>query len=126
LAAPALREEVFGPSTLVVVCDDDDAMVEVAAAVEGQLTATLHADPDDYGLAQRLMPLIEQRVGRVVFDGVPTGVAVCEAMHHGGPFPASTTPRETSVGTRAIRRFLRPVCYQGVPNALLPEDLRTS
>ena len=126
LANPELREEVFGPSTLAVVCDDDDAIAEVAAAFEGQLTATIHADPDDYGLAQRLMPFIEQRVGRVVFNGVPTGVAVCEAMHHGGPFPASTTPRETSVGTRAIRRFLRPVCYQGVPNALLPEDLRTS
>jgi len=124
LSTPSLRDEVFGPSTLVVECDDDDAMLAVAAAFEGQLTATVHAAAADHPTAARLMPLLEQRVGRIVFGGVPTGVAVCEAMHHGGPFPATTTPRETSVGTRAIRRFLRPVCYQDVPSALLPADLR--
>lgn len=124
LETPSLRDEVFGPSTMVVECDSDGTMLEVAESFEGQLTGTLHADGSEHELAGLLMRALEQRVGRVVFGGVPTGVAVCEAMHHGGPFPSTTTPRETSVGARALRRFLRPVCYQGVPTELLPADLR--
>lgn len=121
---PALREEVFGPATLVVRCPDEDRLLAVARSFSGQLTATLHATPDDMVLARRLMPVLEQRAGRIVFGGVPTGVEVCNAMHHGGPFPATTAAKETSVGTRAVCRFLRPVCYQDVPAELLPEDLR--
>ena len=122
--ATSLERRAYELRMALADCSSAEERSAVAAAFEGQLTATVHAAAADHPTAARLMPLLEQRVGRIVFGGVPTGVAVCEAMHHGGPFPATTTPRETSVGTRAIRRFLRPVCYQDVPSALLPADLR--
>lgn len=119
----ALAEEVFGPLGLVVIARDADEMVLLARSFGGQLTATLHLDDADAVLGRRLMPILERKAGRVLANGFPTGVEVCDAMVHGGPYPASTNFGATSVGTLSIRRFLRPVCYQNIPTALLPEDL---
>ena len=118
-----LAEEVFGPLGLVVVARDADEMVSLARSFGGQLTATLHLDDADAVLGRRLMPILERKAGRVLANGFPTGVEVCDAMVHGGPYPASTNFGATSVGTLSIRRFLRPVCYQNIPTALLPDDL---
>jgi NADP-dependent aldehyde dehydrogenase len=123
LAAHALGEEVFGPLGLVVRAQGADEMLAIARALDGQLTATLHMDDADTDAARRLMPVLERKAGRLLVNGFPTGVEVCDAMVHGGPYPASTNFGATSVGTLAIRRFLRPVCYQNMPDALLPEDL---
>ena len=119
-----LTEEVFGPLGVIVTVTGEDQMLEVASAMEGQLTATLHVDDGDTDLARRLMPVLEHKAGRILANGWPTGVEVADAMVHGGPYPASTNFGATSVGTMAIRRFLRPVSYQNIPEALLPEDLR--
>ena len=116
----ALGEEVFGPLGLVVRVSSVDEMVTLARGLEGQLTATLHMDAPDTDLAQRLMPVLERKAGRLLANGFPTGVEVADAMVHGGPYPASTNFGHTSVGTLSIRRFLRPVCYQNMPEALLP------
>ncbi len=124
LANPALGEEVFGPLGLIVRVADEGEMEKVARSLEGQLTCTLHLDEADTGLGQRLMPVLERKAGRVLANGFPTGVEVCDAMVHGGPYPASTNFGATSVGTLSIRRFLRPVSYQNIPDALLPADLR--
>jgi NADP-dependent aldehyde dehydrogenase len=124
LASPVLEEENFGPSSLVVACRDQTELLAVAAHVEGQLTATLHVEESDYPLAGALMPVLERKAGRILFNDFPTGVEVCEAMVHGGPYPATSDARTTSVGTAAIERFLRPVCYQNVPEALLPPVLQ--
>ena len=118
-----LGEEVFGPLGLIVRVADIDEMEAVAHSLQGQLTCTLHLDEGDTSLGQRLMPVLERKAGRVLANGYPTGVEVCDAMVHGGPYPASTNFGHTSVGTLAIRRFLRPVCYQNMPDDLLPEDL---
>lgn len=123
LAEPALQDEVFGPSGLVVACDDIDQMLHVAERLEGQLTATLQLDADDHDAARRLLPVLERKVGRILANAFPTGVEVSHAMVHGGPYPATSDPRSTSVGSRAIERFLRPVCYQGLPAELLPAAL---
>lgn len=120
LTSEALQAEVFGASSLIVRCKDADEVRQVAESLEGQLTATLHADEQDYPEAEKLLPTLELKVGRILFDGWPTGVEVCHAMVHGGPFPATSNSRTTSVGTRAIERFLRPVAYQNVPKHLLP------
>jgi len=119
-----LSEEVFGPLGILVTVTSTEEMIAVAQSFRGQLTATLHMDPGDAQLAGRLLPILERKVGRVLANGYPTGVEVCDAMVHGGPYPASTNFGATSVGTLAIRRFLRPVCYQNLPDELLPEDLR--
>lgn len=119
-----LAEEVFGPLGVIVTVSGEDQMLDVAEAMEGQLTATLHLDDGDMDMARRLMPLLERKAGRILANGWPTGVEVADAMVHGGPYPASTNFGATSVGTMAIRRFLRPVSYQNIPEALLPEDLR--
>jgi NADP-dependent aldehyde dehydrogenase len=120
LVTPELHHEVFGAAGIVVACADADQMLAVAEALEGQLTATLQLDmPDDTQIAQRLMPVLTERAGRILCNGFPTGVEVAPAMMHGGPYPASTDSRATSVGTMAIDRWLRPVCYQSVPDALL-------
>lgn len=124
LASHALGEEVFGPLGLIVRVGDADEMTKIARALDGQLTATLHLDAGDNALGQRLMPVLERKAGRVLANGFPTGVEVADAMVHGGPYPASTNFGATSVGTLSIRRFLRPVCYQNMPEALLPPDLR--
>jgi NADP-dependent aldehyde dehydrogenase len=121
---PALAQEVFGSSSIVVACRDNDDMARVVSALEGQLTATLVMDPGDEPLAAPFVPLIEAKAGRILANGWPTGVEVCEAMVHGGPYPATSDQRTTSVGTLAIERFLRPVCYQNMPQQLLPPALR--
>ncbi|MCA0942844.1 aldehyde dehydrogenase (NADP(+)) [Salipiger pacificus] len=118
----ALAEEVFGPLGLIVTVKDEAEMLAVAKSFAGQLTATLHMDDGDTALAQTLMPMLERKAGRVLVNGFPTGVEVSEAMVHGGPYPASTNFGATSVGTMAIRRFLRPVSYQNLPDALLPAN----
>ncbi len=122
LADHALSEEVFGPLGLIVTAADADEMLAIAHGLQGQLTATLHMDAGDTDLARRLMSVLERKAGRVLANGYPTGVEVCDAMVHGGPYPASTNFGATSVGTLSIRRFLRPVSYQNIPAELLPAD----
>jgi alpha-ketoglutaric semialdehyde dehydrogenase len=122
LSSDALLHEVFGPLGIVVIVDDGDEMLAIARALEGQLTCTLQMDDADRKMASRLMPVLERKAGRILANGFPTGVEVCDAMVHGGPYPASTNFGATSVGTMAIRRFLRPVSYQNLPTDLLPAD----
>jgi len=119
----ALGEEVFGPLGVIIHVADEAEMLQVARSLQGQLTCTLHMESGDTALGQRLMPVLERKAGRVMANGFPTGVEVCDAMVHGGPYPASTNFGATSVGTLSIRRFLRPICYQNIPGALLPDDL---
>lgn len=124
LEQPSLREEVFGPSTLVVKAADPAELLEVARALGGQLSATLHAHANELADYGDLISVLEDRVGRLIFNGFPTGVEVAHAMHHGGPYPATTDARSTSVGSAAIHRFAKPVCYQDFPQAALPPELR--
>ncbi|TDR14114.1 aldehyde dehydrogenase (NADP(+)) [Marinomonas communis] len=123
LANEALAEEVFGPLGVIVIAEDQAEMLAIASSLEGQLTCTLHLDDADIDSAKRFMPILERKAGRVLANAFPTGVEVCDSMVHGGPYPASTNFGATSVGTMAIRRFLRPVCFQDIPAALLPQDL---
>lgn len=123
LANAELSEEVFGPLGLVVLVADFDEMEQVARSLVGQLTCTLHLDEGDTQTARRLLPILERKAGRILANGFPTGVEVSDTMVHGGPYPASTNFGATSVGTLSIRRFLRPVCYQGLPAAILPNDI---
>ncbi len=122
LANHELGEEVFGPVGMVVKAADFGEMLGIAKALDGQLTCTLHLDEADAEHAKQLMPILERKAGRILANGFPTGVEVCDAMVHGGPYPASTNFGATSVGTMAIRRFLRPVCYQDIPDYLLPSS----
>lgn len=124
LANEELGEEVFGPMGLIVRAKDTEQMLAIARSLKGQLTCTLHMDEADLPMAQQLLPWLERKAGRVLANGFPTGVEVCDAMVHGGPYPASTNFGATSVGTMAIRRFLRPVCYQNIMPGLLPDDLK--
>src|SRR5829696_6348956 len=119
-----LGEEVFGPSTLVVACEGAEELRRVAERLEGALTATIHGTPEDLREYAWLVSALEQKAGRLVFNGFPTGVEVCAAMQHGGPYPATTDARSTSVGTAAVKRFARPVCYQNFPREALPVELR--
>jgi NADP-dependent aldehyde dehydrogenase len=121
---PRLANEVFGPSAILVRVDDADALLGLVDALEGQLSATMHLRETDFALAARLLPALERKAGRIIANGWPTGVEVAHAMVHGGPFPATSDSRTTSVGSLAIERFLRPVCYQDIPGALLPDALR--
>jgi 2,5-dioxopentanoate dehydrogenase len=121
---PSLTEEVFGAASLVIRCPDVETMLRLAEGLEGQLTATILMDDGDLEAARLLLPVLERKVGRILVNGYPTGVEVSHAMVHGGPYPSTSDGRSTSVGTLAIRRFLRPVCYQDLPEALLPEVLR--
>jgi len=121
-----LQEEVFGPVTVLVEVADKAELVRALQGLRGQLTATLTAEPDDLQAHGDLLPLLEQKVGRLLFNGYPTGVEVCDAMVHGGPYPATSDARGTSVGSLAIERFLRPVCYQNCPDALLPDALKNA
>ncbi|QDL94052.1 aldehyde dehydrogenase (NADP(+)) (plasmid) [Paroceanicella profunda] len=125
LADPKLHTEVFGPLGLMVRAADAGEMLDIARSLEGQLTCTLQMDAGDTELAGDLMPVLERKAGRILANGFPTGVEVCDAMMHGGPYPAATS-HTTSVGTLAIRRFLRPVSYQNIPEGLLPADLQGS
>lgn len=121
---PEVAHEVFGASSIVVRAKNETELVDALERLEGQLTATLHVTAEDTALAKRLLPILERKAGRVLANGWPTGVEVAHAMVHGGPYPATSDGRSTSVGTLAIERFLRPVCYQDLPEALLPEELR--
>ena len=122
---PVVQEEVFGAASVIVRCPDVATMRSLVENMEGQLTATLQLDdPADIDAARILLPVLERKVGRVLVNGWPTGVEVGHAMVHGGPYPSTSDSRTTSVGSLAIRRFLRPVCYQDLPSALLPEALR--
>lgn len=122
LADHALGEEVFGPLGLVVRVNSEAEMEQLARGLQGQLTVTVHMDAGDIEPARRLRPILERKAGRLLVNGFPTGVEVVDSMVHGGPYPASTNFGATSVGTMSIRRFLRPVSYQNLPEALLPED----
>jgi NADP-dependent aldehyde dehydrogenase len=126
LADRTLQDELFGASALVMRCRSTADFRAMLESMEGQLTVTLHIEPSDEPEASALIPLIERRAGRILANGWPTGVEVSRAIVHGGPFPATSDSRSTSVGTAAIERFLRPVCYQGLPEALLPPALRSS
>ena len=123
LADADLGEEVFGPLGVIVTVEDEAEMRRVAAKLEGQLTCTLHMDAGDTETARALLPVLERKAGRILANGFPTGVEVSDAMVHGGPYPASTNFGATSVGTLSIRRWLRPVCYQNLPETILPSDL---
>jgi NADP-dependent aldehyde dehydrogenase len=118
-----LSEEVFGPTSLIVACDSTEQMLRLAESIEGQLTATLHMTAADTSFAKSLVSVLERKAGRILINGFPTGVEVSYAMVHGGPYPATSNDRHTSVGATAIDRFLRPVCYQNFPAELLPEEL---
>jgi len=124
IATPHLLDEVFGPASLLVECADEAEMVKLAQHFDGQLTATMHLAKADHGLAQKLLPVLERKAGRLLVNGFPTGVEVCYAMVHGGPSPATSDIRATSVGAMSIERWLRPVCYQDLPEELLPESLQ--
>lgn len=119
-----LHEEVFGPVAILVSVENEAQLSEALLQLQGQLTATLHADQSDSALCSNLLPLLSQKAGRVLFNGYPTGVEVSDAMVHGGPYPATTDARGTSVGTLAIERFQRPVCLQNTPAELLPPALQ--
>jgi NADP-dependent aldehyde dehydrogenase len=120
----SLREEVFGPFSLVVECNSTDEILNLAASLEGQLTITLLGETSDQQVSKKLLSLLKTKAGRILFHGVPTGVAVIQTMQHGGPYPASTDSRFTSVGTDSIYRWLRPVAFQDCPNDLLPDALK--
>lgn len=123
---PELAHEVFGPTTLLVRCPDKASLLATLESLSGQLTATVHAEAEEMTDWPELLPLLSRKAGRVLFGGFPTGVEVGHAMVHGGPYPATSDGRSTSVGTAAITRFARPVCYQNWPDALLPPALRES
>lgn len=119
-----VEEEVFGPSTVLISSSGKEEIINAAKKLRGHLTATILGTEEDLEEYAELIDILEQKVGRIIFNGYPTGVRVCHAMIHGGPFPATTDNRTTSVGTTAIRRFVRPVCYQDLPNAALPDELK--
>lgn len=123
---PLLQEEVFGPVAIVVTVENNQQLTAALDSLQGQLTATLLADEGDLHDAAPLAQQLTRKAGRVLFNGYPTGVEVCDAMVHGGPYPATSDARGTSVGTLAIERFLRPVCLQNYPAALLPPPLQDS
>ncbi|CAG0949286.1 2,5-dioxopentanoate dehydrogenase [Phycisphaerales bacterium] len=123
-SAENLSDECFGPETIVVRCGILDDLIEAARAMRGSLTATLLASDSDSPAARRLLPELQDRAGRLIVNGVPTGVEVAAAMVHSGPFPACSRADTTAVGPLAIRRWCRPVCFQNVPDSLLPEELR--
>ena len=121
---PILHKEVFGPYSLVIRCKDMNEMIDVAKHLEGQLTSTLMATETDIKNNDELVEAVKNICGRFILNGVPTGVEVCLSMHHGGPFPATTDSRFTSVGADGIKRFARPICFQNWPNELLPDELK--
>jgi NADP-dependent aldehyde dehydrogenase len=121
---PELAEEVFGPFAVLVSAQTMSELEDIAENLEGQLTASVHGTPNDLEQAKRLLQILERKAGRLLISGFPTGVEVCPAMNHGGPYPATTDVRFTSVGTAALYRFVRPICYQNFPASLLPDALK--
>lgn len=126
LANPLLHEEVFGPYSLMVSCKDEQELIKVLKSVSGQLTTTVMGTDEDFAGHKNLLQLLPSIAGRVLFNGVPTGVEVCHSMVHGGPFPATTDSRFTAVGTNAVKRWVRPVCFQNCPDGLLPLALQNA
>ena len=126
LANTKLSEEIFGPTTLIVTYESEDELLRLAQSLEGQLTATIQATDEELERHQQLLGILETKAGRLLFNGFPTGVEVCHSMVHGGPYPATSDGRSTSVGTRAIFRFTRQVCFQSFPDGALPDELRES
>jgi 2,5-dioxopentanoate dehydrogenase len=124
LAQPELAAEIFGPDTLLVRCDETSDYLKAARALDGHLTATIFGDEEDLTANRELIQILEQKAGRLIFNGFPTGVEVCHAMVHGGPYPSTSDSRFTSVGSLAIYRFARPVCFQNFPSAQLPPELQ--
>jgi NADP-dependent aldehyde dehydrogenase len=120
----ALAQEVFGPSAIVVRGDSESQLVKIAQTLPGTLTATVHGTADDLHKYRKLVAVLENKAGRLVLNGFPTGVEVSSAMHHGGPYPATGDAKYTSVGTAAILRFVRPICYQNFPDDSLPLELK--
>ena len=126
LAKRALSEEIFGPGTLLIRCASPGEYRRAAASLDGHLTATLWGSEEDLEAHRELIALLEEKAGRIIFNGFPTGVEVSHAMVHGGPYPATSDARFTSVGTRSIFRFARPVCFQGFPDVLMPDELKAA
>ncbi|HBQ80344.1 MAG TPA: aldehyde dehydrogenase (NADP(+)), partial [Erwinia persicina] len=120
----ALQEEVFGPATVVVELENETMLKQAIEGLSGQLTATVIGEPQELASHAWLLEALQEKVGRILLNGYPTGVEVCDAMVHGGPYPATSDSRGTSVGSLAIDRFLRPVCFQNYPDALLPDALK--
>ncbi len=121
---PTLHQEVFGPFSIVVQCDDSEQLEAILSNLEGQLTGTVIADKDEVSHYINVINALQNRVGRIIFNGVPTGVEVCPSMVHGGPYPASTDSRFTAVGIHSIKRWVRPFSYQDWPDHLLPDELK--
>ena len=124
ISNPKLQEEVFGPFTMIIKCSNDEDVLQVIQSLKGQLTATIMGEENELPQQKDVIHHLQERVGRIIFNGVPTGVEVCHSMQHGGPFPATTDSRFTSVGTGAIKRFVRPIAFQNWPQALLPAALK--
>jgi NADP-dependent aldehyde dehydrogenase len=122
----ALRGEIFGPATVSVACGSHEELLQVAKQIQGGLTATIHGTPEDLEKYSDLVAALRMRAGRLIFNGYPTGVEVSHAMHHGGPYPATTDSKFTSVGATAIYRFARPICYQDFPEPMLPPELQNA
>ncbi|RTR37905.1 aldehyde dehydrogenase (NADP(+)) [Shewanella canadensis] len=125
LVSSELQQEIFGPCAVLVECENQAQMLQIANALEGQLTATIHGNEEELAQHPELIEAVAYKVGRIIFNQMPTGVEVCHSMNHGGPYPASTDSRSTSVGSDAMKRFERPICYQNMPQTLLPDDLKT-
>jgi NADP-dependent aldehyde dehydrogenase len=121
---PSLHQEVFGPYSIVVQCEDAKQLETIISKLEGQLTGTLIADDIEASKYPEIIAALQNRVGRIIYNGVPTGVEVCPSMTHGGPYPASTDSRFTAVGINSIKRWVRPFSYQDWPNSLLPDELK--
>jgi len=126
LDTPELNDEIFGPTTLLIRSDDHDELLKIASDLEGQLTASVHGTESDFAEYSDLIAILETKVGRLIFNGFSTGVEVCPSMVHGGPYPATSDGRATAVGSRAIERFTRLVCYQNFPDVALPDELKES
>lgn len=124
LANPTLFDELFGPVSTLVTCRDGEGLFAIAERLDGSLSASIHGTEEDLAEHGELVALLRKKVGRLIFNGYPVGLEICHALHHGGPYPATTHGHFTSIGTRAIQRFVRPVCYQDWPDSLLPMELR--
>jgi NADP-dependent aldehyde dehydrogenase len=119
-----LHQEVFGPFSMVVQCEDENQLEEIISQLEGQLTGTVISDENEVANYPKVIAALQNRVGRIIFNGVPTGVEVCPSMVHGGPYPSSTDSRFTAVGIHSIKRWVRPFSFQDWPNHLLPDELK--
>ncbi|MCR9227854.1 MAG: aldehyde dehydrogenase family protein, partial [Flavobacteriaceae bacterium] len=124
LQNPKMHQEVFGPFSMVVQCKDEAELLQIMEGLEGQLTGTLIAEKGDGTNLLEIVDALQNRVGRIIYNGVPTGVEVCPSMQHGGPYPASTDSRFTAVGIHSIKRWVRPISYQSFPTELLPDHLK--